>query len=35
LRNMSLRLDIGFPLTDPDFTDVDGSQLTFVGTLSF
>lgn len=35
LRNLSLRLDVGFPLTDPDFTDIDGSQLTFVGTLSF
>ena len=35
LRNMSLRVDVGFPLTDPDFTDIDGTQITFVGTLSF
>jgi hemolysin activation/secretion protein len=35
LRNMSLRLDVGFPLIDPDFTEVDDVQFTFVGTLSF
>lgn len=35
LRNMSLRTDIGFPLDKPDFTDIDGLQVTFVGTLSF
>jgi hypothetical protein len=35
LRNLALRVDVGFPLKDPDFTDVDGTQITFVGTLSF
>jgi hemolysin activation/secretion protein len=35
LRNVGLRVDVGFPLVDPDFTDVDGTQITFVGTLSF
>jgi hemolysin activation/secretion protein len=35
LRNLSLRLDVGFPLIDPDFTEVDDVQFTFVGTLSF
>lgn len=35
LRNISLRLDVGIPIQKPDFTDIDGYQMTFVGTLSF
>lgn len=35
LRNIGLRLDVGFPLIEPDFTEVDDVQFTFVGTLSF
>jgi hemolysin activation/secretion protein len=35
LRNTSLRLDVGFPLSELSSTEVDDAQVTFVGTLSF
>jgi hemolysin activation/secretion protein len=35
LRNLSLRLDVGYPLKDLDFVEVDDVQVTFVGSLAF
>jgi hemolysin activation/secretion protein len=35
LRNLSLRLDVGYPLKDLDFVKVDDVQVTFVGSLAF
>lgn len=35
LRNLDLRLDLGFPLRDVQGTTIPSSQLYFVGTLSF
>lgn len=35
LRNLSLRLDVGYPLKELDLVEVDDVQVTFVGSLSF